>query len=495
MKILIIGAGVIGCAIARELSRYNIEISLIEKGADVSTGTSKANSGIIHAGYNADFDTLKGLMNVISNSHYDKLCADLKVPFKRNGSLVIGFNDEDLKELKAKKENGEKNGLSDLKIINREKILKKEPNVNQKAKYALYAPNTGIISPYELTIGYADNAVLNGTEIFLNTKVKDLLIHGDKVQGVLTDKGRFEADLIINAAGLYADKIAKMAGDQFQITPRKGEYHLFDKEYGDLVEHTLFPMPTKKSKGILVLPTVHGNLLIGPNANVTEDRDDLSTTSNGLKKVLKGAKRLMPKVPEDGIITSFSGLRAALPSEDFHIDFSGSKKSLINLIGIQSPGLSSAPAIADKVIKMAEKYFKDRGKELKHKENFYKENPEYPQFNQFEKNNNIKSWQKVVTKNEDYGEIVCRCEHVSKGEIIAAINRPVPARTVDGIKRRTRATSGRCQAGFCGPRILKILSEQLGIDPLEITKKGGSSKILKARSKEYILEKLKEGDQ
>lgn len=494
MQVIIIGAGVIGTAIARELSRYKTEIILVEKEPDVSNGTSKANSGIIHGGYNADFDTLKGIMNVKSNSCYDKLCEDLKVPFTRNGSLVIGFTDYDLKELKAKKRNGEKNGITGLEIIGREEIFKKEPNVNKEAKYALYAPNAGIISPYELTIGYADNAVRNGAKVLLNTEVRDLIIQNDEVKGVFTNKGQIEADLVINAAGLFADKVAQMAGDQFTINPRKGEYHLFDKEYGDLVKHTLFPMPTKKSKGILVLPTVHGNLLIGPNANLIDYKDDLSTTSEGLKEVFKGAKRLVPAIPESGIITSFSGLRASSPTNDFHIDFSESKGSLLNLVGIQSPGLSSAPAIAEKVVEMVEQYLKNNGKKFEQKNNFIEENPEYPQYHQYEKNNGVGKWQEIVRTDQNYGEIVCRCEHVSRGEIIDAINRPVPARTLDAIKRRTRATSGRCQAGFCGPRILEILSEQMEIDPLKITKKGGNSNLLKARSKEYILKKIKEGD-
>ncbi len=499
MQIIIIGAGVIGSAIARELSRYNIDIKLIEKEPDVADGTSKANSGIIHAGYNADADTLKGVMNVESNPVYDQLCEDLKVPFKRNGSLVVAFKDEDLKKLKAKKANGEKNGIEDLEILGREELLTKEPNINKDAKYALYAPSAGIISPYELTIGYADNAVRNGVEVLLNTKVTDLIIEGKKVKGVVTNRGKFKADLVINSAGLYSDKIAKMAGDNFEITPRKGEYHLFDKVNGDLVSNTLFPMPTENSKGILVLPTVHGNLLIGPNANNTDDKNDFSTTAKGLESVFEGAKKLVPDVPQKGIITSFSGLRASLSYDDFHIDFSKNKKALINLVGIQSPGLSSAPAIAEKVKGMVKHFLKDNNKKFNLKDNFIEANPSYPHYHRYEENDEVEKWQQVVEQNRNYGEVICRCEHVSRGEIIDAIHRPVPARTVDAIKRRTRASSGRCQAGFCGPRILNILSNQLDIDPLEVTKKGKGSKILKARSKEMILEDIKEennvGDQ
>jgi glycerol-3-phosphate dehydrogenase len=488
MQIIIIGAGVIGSAIARELARYDVDILLIEKEPDVADGTSKANSGIIHAGYNANAETLKGRMNVKSNPAYDKLCKDLKVPFKRNGSLVVGFSEEDLKDLKKKKANGEKNGIEGLEIIGQTELFEKEPNINKEAKYALYAPTAGIISPYELTIGYADNAVRNGAEVLLDTKVTDLLIEDDEIKGVFTDRGEYRADLIINAAGLYSDKIAAMAGDQFEIHPRKGEYHLFDKVHGDIVNHTLFPMPTETSKGILVLPTVHGNLLIGPNANRIDDKDDVSTTSDGLAEVFNGAHRLIPSIPEKGVITSFSGLRASLASEDFHIDFSEHTKGLINLIGIQSPGLSSAPGIAEKVTEMVKQFSQNNNYKLNRTENFQETNPEYPHYHHYEENDEVEKWQEVVEQDKNYGEIICRCEHVSRGEIIDAINRPIPARTVDAIKRRTRASSGRCQAGFCGPRILEILSNHLKIDPLEVTKRGKNSKILKARSKEIILE-------
>jgi len=488
MQIIIIGAGVIGSAIARELSRYDVDILLIEKEPDVADGTSKANSGIIHAGYNADAETLKGRMNVKSNPAYDKLCKDLKVPFKRNGSLVVGFTEEDLKELKKKKANGEENGIEGLEIIGQTELFEKEPNINRDAKYALYAPTAGIISPYELTIGYADNAVRNGAEVLLDTKVTDLIIDNDQIKGVYTDRGEYKADLVINAAGLFSDKIAAMAGDQFEIHPRKGEYHLFDKVHGDIINHTLFPMPTETSKGILVLPTVHGNLLIGPNANRIDDKDDVSTTSEGLEEVFEGAHHLIPSIPEKGVITSFSGLRASLASEDFHIDFSMQTKGLINLIGIQSPGLSSAPGIANKVIEMVQQFSQTNNHAFHQTDDFQETNPEYPHYHHYEENDKVEKWQEVVEQDKNYGEIICRCEHVSRGEIIDAINRPVPARTVDAIKRRTRASSGRCQAGFCGPRILEILSKHLKIDPLEVTKRGKDSRILKARSKEIILE-------
>ncbi|MFW5998358.1 MAG: NAD(P)/FAD-dependent oxidoreductase [Halanaerobiaceae bacterium] len=483
--ILIIGGGVTGTAIARELSRYNLDIVLVEKDADIATGTSKANSGIIHAGYNASPDTVKGVMNIKSHSRFDKICDDLKVPFARIGSMVVGFNNNDLKKLKKKKKNGEKQGVKDLEIIDKDKLFKLEPNLNKKAKYALLAPTAGIISPFELAIAFADNAVVNGVRVLLNTKVNNIKFKNGILKKVETSKKDIKPKLVINAAGLYADKIANMGGDNIKITPRKGEYFLFDKEYNNLVNHVLFPMPSKKSKGILVTPTIHGNLMIGPNANWQEDKNDKSTTETGLKEVVNGAKKLIPDLPGNGVINSFAGLRAAAEGEDFIIGFSKSSNQLINVAGIQSPGLSSAPAIAEKVVELVKYYYKDSDNiYLNKKDNFIEELPSYPRFSEYE--GKEEDWQDVFTEDHNYGEIICRCESVTRGEIIKTINRPVPATTVDAVKRRTRAGMGRCQGGFCGPRVVEIISEELNISPLEVTKKGGNSRILKARTKELI---------
>jgi len=319
--VVIVGGGVIGTAIARELSRFNINIILLEKEDDVAMGTSKGNSGIIHAGYNADFRTLKGQLNIKSNPGFDKLCRDLKVHFKRIGSLVVGFNEEDLKKIRELKKNGEKNGINNLEIIRGPKLFKSEPNLNHQAKYALYAPSAGIISPYKFTIALADNAVINGVKVLLETEVKDIRIEKKQVCGVVTDRGLIETRVIINAAGLYADEIAKTAGDSFKISPLKGEYHLFDKQWGNLVNHILFPIPTKLSKGILVAPTVHGNLLIGPNSCRVKEKDDLSTTRAGIKEVHAGARKLIPHLPHQDLINSFAGLRADIEGRnDFVIE-------------------------------------------------------------------------------------------------------------------------------------------------------------------------------
>lgn len=484
--ILIIGGGVTGSAIARELSRYNLDISLVEKESDVAVGTSKANSGIIHAGYNAAASSLKGKLNSRANPMFDKLCSDLQVPFKRIGSLVIAFNSDDLKILKFEKENGEKMGVRGLEIVSGDRLFEMEPHLNPDAQYALYAPTAGIVSSYEFTIALADNAVLNGVKVMLETEVTDIIIDNDQIKGVKTSKGIIYCSLLINAAGLWTDDIAKMAGhNNMKIKPRKGEYHLYDKSWGNIVNHVLFPTPAKSSKGILVTPTVHGNLMIGPNSDEVDDKEDLTTTSVGLNKVFAGAKRLIPGLSKRDIITSFSGLRACEESGDFIIGSSSQIKGLINVAGIQSPGLSSAPAIAEMVVDMIRDISQenDTGFEMLLKEDFKEKLPERYVFNDY----NYDSWQQIVDSTPDYGEIICRCEQVTKGEIVNAIHRPIPARTLDAVKRRTRAGTGRCQGGFCGPRVLDIIADELEISPLEVTKKGRGSEILEGKTKDILL--------
>jgi len=487
--VIIIGGGVIGASIARELSRYSLNIILIEKEDDVAMGTSKGNSGIIHAGYNADFRTLKGQLNIKSNPRFDKLCQDLKVRFKRIGSLVVGFTQEDFDKLKELKENGEKNGIKNLGIIRGPKLFELEPSLNFQAKYALYAPSAGIISPYKFTIALADNAVINGVKVLLETEAKDIRIEEKQVYGVVTDRGLIETRVIINAAGLYADEIAKTAGDNFKISPLKGEYQLFDKQWGNLVNHILFPIPTKLSKGILVTPTVHDNLLIGPNSYQVEEKDDLSTTKAGIKEVHAGARKLIPHLPHQDLINSFAGLRADIEGrDDFIIEASKKIRGFINVAGIESPGLSSAPAIAEMVSDILKEVVKEISPqlELNYRDNFIETLPEQPRFADYL--DKIGKWQEIIEKDADYGEIICRCEKVSKGEMLKAIHQPVPARSLDAIKRRIRAGMGRCQGGFCGPKVLKILSEELKISPLKITKKGKRSEILKTKTKDMIKE-------
>ena len=487
--VVIVGGGVIGTSIARELSRYSLNIILIEKEDDVAMGTSKGNSGIIHAGYNDDLKTLKGRLNIKSNPIFDKLRQNLKVHFKRIGSLVVGFTQEDFDKLKELKENGEKNGIKNLEIIRGPKLFELEPNLNPQAKYALYALSAGIISPYKLTIALADNAVINGLKVLLETEAKDVIIEKGQICGVLTNRGLVKTRVIINAAGLYADEIAKTVGDSFKISPLKGEYQLFDKQWGNLVNHILFPVPTKLSKGILVTPTVHDNLLIGPNSCRVKEKDNTATTKAGTQEVYEGARKLIPHLPHQDLINSFSGLRADIEGRnDFIIEASKKIRGFINVAGIESPGLSSAPAIAEMVSGILKEVVKEISPqlELNYKDNFIETLPEQPRFADYL--DKTDKWQEIVEKDADYGEIICRCEKVSKGEMLRAIHQPVPARSLDAIKRRIRAGMGRCQGGFCSPKVLKILSEELKISPLKITKKGKSSEILKTKTKDMIKE-------
>ena len=487
--VVIIGGGVIGTAIARELSRFNINIILIEKEDDVAMGTSKGNSGIIHAGYNDDFRTLKGRLNIKSNPRFDKLCQDLKVRFKRIGSLVVGFTEEDLKRLRELKKNGEKNGLENLEIIRGPKLFELEPNLNPQAKYALYAPSAGIISPYKFTIALADNAVINGVKVLLETEAKDIRIKEKQVYGVVTNRGLIETRIVINAAGLHADEIAEAAGDNFKINPIKGEYQLFDKQWGNLVNHILFPIPAKLSKGILVAPTVHGNLLIGPNSYRVKEKDDPATTNAGIKEVCEGARKLVPNLPHQDLINSFTGLRADIDGRnDFIIEASKQIRGFINVAGIESPGLSSVPAIAEMVSGILKEVVKEISPqlELNCQDDFVETLVEQPKFADYL--DKTSEWQEIVEKDADYGEIICRCEKVSKGEILRAIHQPLPARSLDAIKRRVRAGMGRCQGGFCSPKVLKILSEELKISPLKVSKKGPGSEILKTKTKDMIKE-------
>jgi glycerol-3-phosphate dehydrogenase len=411
------------------------------------------------------------------------------VRFKRIGSLVVGFTEEDLKKLRELKEKGEKNGLKNLEIITGDRLFRLEPNLNPQAKCALYAPSAGIISPYKLTIALADNAVINGVKVLLETEAKDIRVEEKQICGVVTNRGLIETRMVINAAGLYADKIAKTAGDSFKISPLKGEYHLFDKQWGNLVNHILFPIPTKLSKGILVTPTVHNNLLIGPNSYQVKRKNNLATTKAGIKEVYAGATKLIPHLPYQDLINSFAGLRADIEGrDDFIIEASKKIRGFINVAGIESPGLSSAPAIAEMVSGILKEVAQEISPrlELNYQDDFVETLPEQPKFADYL--DKTGEWQEIVEKDADYGEIICRCEKVSKGEMLGAIHQPVPARSLDAIKRRIRAGMGRCQGGFCSPKVLKILSEELKISSLRITKKGKGSEVLKTKTKDMIKE-------
>ncbi|RKD23592.1 glycerol-3-phosphate dehydrogenase [Caminicella sporogenes DSM 14501] len=484
--VAIIGAGIIGTFIFRELSRYDLKVVLIEKDSDIADGATKANSAIVHAGYDAVPGTLKAKFNALGNPMFDKVCEELDVHFKRIGSLVIATNEEEMEVVKELYERGIKNGIPNMKILNKEEVREMEENLNEDVLGALYAPTAGIVSPWELAVALAENAVDNGADIKLESEVTDIK-RTSEGYCIYMGKEILNTKYIINCAGIYADKINEMvASKTFEIRPRRGQYNVLDKSVGNLVKHVIFQAPTKLGKGVLVTPTVHGNLLVGPDAEDIEDREDTSTTSERIAYVRQTARKSVKDIPFNLTITSFAGLRAKSSTGDFIIEESKEAKGFINVAGIDSPGLSSAPAIAEYVVDIV----KDIAGGLKEKENF---NPRRrPVIRFMELSDDEKA--ELIKKDPRYGRIICRCESITEGEIVDAIHRNAGARTVDGVKRRVRPGMGRCQGGFCGPRVMEILARELGKDIKEIVKDGKSSYILVGETKkaDKVIEEVKE---
>ena len=472
--VAVVGAGVIGSLIARELSRYNIKVALIEKCNDMAMGTSKANSAIVHAGFDAKPGTLKADLNVKGTALMPELCKTLAVPFKPVGSLVVAFSDEEMETVKELLERGVKNGVPGLEIYDQAKLREVEPAISDEAKGALWAPSAGIVCPYELTIAAAENAVVNGTEFLRNFEVKSIDFDGKEFT-ISNGSDSIKAGYIINAAGVFCDEIAALIGDNsIHTTPRKGEYMLCDKSVGSLAKHTIFQCPSKMGKGVLVTPTVDGNLLIGPSALDIEDKTDVTTTADTLANILTTAKKSVPVLTTREVITSFAGLRAHCDRDDFIIEKSAKNDRFINVAGIESPGLSSAPAIALYVKDMV---IADLGAEEKAGFNPVREEPVRFRHMTNEERKDL------IAKNPAYGRIICRCETITEGEILDAIRAPAGARDVDGVKRRTRAGMGRCQGGFCGSKVVELLAKEMCVEINEITKFGGDSKILYERTK------------
>jgi glycerol-3-phosphate dehydrogenase len=476
--VAVIGAGIIGTFIARELSKYKLNIILIEKENDVANATTKANSAIVHAGYDAKPGTLKAKFNVSGNSMFDKVCEELDVPFKRIGSLVFAANEEEMKTIKELYNRGLKNKIPHMKILDQKKVREIEPNISSSVIGALYAPTCGIVGPFELAIALAENAVDNGTKLLLNSKVTaiDKLHKGYKIY--MGDK-YIESKYVINCAGLYADDINNMvASPSFKIIPRRGQYYVLDKSVGNLVNTVIFQCPTKMGKGVLVTQTVHGNLLVGPDAQDLSDKEDLQTTEERLIFIKNMSKKTTGKLPFNKVITSFAGLRAVASTGDFIIQECEEAKNFINVAGIQSPGLTSSPSIAEYVVEI----LKNLEGNLKEKEDF---NPRREIIRFMDLSNEKKA--EIIKKDPRYGRIICRCENITEGEIVDAIHRKVGARTVDGVKKRCRPGMGRCQGGFCSPRIIRILARELGEDMQNVVKNSIKSYILTGRTKEKLI--------
>ncbi len=467
---LIIGAGVVGSSIARELSGYDLKIVVCERAADVCEGTSKANSGIVHAGFDAIPGTRKAYFNVLGNKMMEVLSQELDFAFKKNGSIVLCFDEADMPKLLELKARGEANGVEGLKILSGDEVRSMEPNISDDVKAALYAPTGGIVCPFNLTVAMAENACVNGVEFKLNCKVESIEKSGDEFL-VKTSTGNFEARTVINAAGVYADTFHNMlCDDKLHIQARKGEYCLYDKKVGTTVSSTIFQLPGAYGKGILVTPTVHGNLLLGPTATDTDDREEVNTTADGLDKVQAIAAKSIKEVPYKSVITSFAGLRAHPDNNDFNVGAT-SVKGFFEAAGIESPGLTAAPAIGRFMAETVAEYLG-----ALRKENFISTRKGIPNMALA----TTEQKQKLIKENPLYANVICRCELVTEGEIVDAIKRPLGATTLDGVKRRTRAGMGRCQAGFCSPKTVEILARELGVDVTEITKRGAGSEFLSA---------------
>lgn len=473
--VIIIGAGVSGCAIARELSRKKASILVVEREEDVCCGTSKANSAIVHAGYDAKHGSLMAKLNVQGSQMMPQLAKDLDIHFEVNGSLVIMMSEEDRPNLVELYENGKANGVQGLRIIERDELRQMEPNISDDAVAALYAPTGGIICPFGLTFALAENAAKNGVQFQFDSEVTNIV----SIEGgwrVSTTQGDLEAKVVVNAAGVHADEIHNMiTEDKMKITPRRGDYFLLDRATGGFVKHTIFQLPGKLGKGVLVAPTVHGNIIVGPTAIDVEDKDDTATTQMGLDEVREKSGIAVKNLPLRQTITSFAGLRAHEARHEFFIG--EVKAGFVDCAGIESPGLSSAPAIGVMAAGIVDG--------ILHLE-------DDPAFDGTRKGIldpktlSMEERSALIQTNPAYGTVICRCETVTEGEMIDAIHRTPGARSIDGIKRRTRAGMGRCQGGFCSPKVMEILSRELGIPMAEITKSGAGSGFIVGINKDAL---------
>ena len=473
--VIIIGAGVSGSATARELSRYDLKVGVLEKEEDVCCGTSKANSGIVHAGFDARPGSLMAKMNVRGNQMMEQLAEDLDIPFERNGSLVLCFAKDEMERLKKLKKQGEENGVKRLQILSGEEVRRMEPDLSKEVYAALYAPTGGIVCPFELNLALAENACQNGAEFYFDTVVEQI----EKTEGgyrIHAGEKTYETRCVVNAAGVYADVFHNMVSEKkIRITPRKGEYYLLDKKAGTTVHHTIFQIPGAYGKGVLVTPTTHGNLLVGPTAVDIEEKEGTNTTKTGLDEVAQKAVRSVPNLPLRQVITSFAGLRAHEDGDDFVIGESADVKGLINAAGIESPGLSSAPAIGVTVAELVRDLL---NAEEKSDFNPVRHGILDPDTLSLEERNQL------IKENPAYGNIICRCEMITEGEILDAIHRPLGARSLDGVKRRTRAGMGRCQSGFCSPKVMEILEREVPMPVDQIGKNGVGSEFIVGENKE-----------
>ena len=474
---VIIGGGAVGCAVARYLSCYRLNICLVERGEDVCVGTSKANSAICHAGFDAPVGSAKARFNVEGSRMMEGLSQELDFPYRRCGSLVLCFDEAELPHLRELLERGVQNGVEGLEILDRAALRALEPAVSDKAVAALWAPTGAVLCPFGMTIALAENAAANGCAFRFNTEVARIE-RRDGFFRLHTGGDCIDTRVVISAAGVYGDALHnQLCADKLTIVPRRGEYCLLDRTCGQLVQHTIFQLPSAMGKGVLVTPTVHGNLLVGPTAVDQPDKDRTATTAEGLRSVAETAAKSVENLPMRDVITSFAGLRAHLSGLEDDFIVGESTDGFFEAVGIESPGLSSAPAIGRYLAELAAAKL-----HAAEKEDFIAQRRDMPHPREMD----FASRQDLIARDPAYGQVICRCEGVTEGEIRDAIRRVPGARSLDGVKRRVRAGMGRCQGGFCGPKVMELLSRELHVPITALTKGGGESRLLAGRTKEVL---------
>lgn len=474
VDVLIIGAGAVGCAIARELTKYQVKVLVIDKNEDIGGDASKSNSAIIHTGYDAPPGTLESALVVAANPMYELLSQQLDVPFAEVGAILPAFTDEQFEQLPALKEKAFNNHVYDVEYLTGEQLLQREPNLNPEVKAGLYIPRESIIDPFLLVVAYAENAQGNGASFLLGTKVTGISVADGKVIGAETTAGIIKAKYIVNAAGLYGDEIAEMVGkNDYFVNPRKGQFYIIDKNTKCKVNHIVLPIPTKVTKGKLICPTIHGNLLVGPTAEELTDKQDASTTAEGLASVELDVRRLVPHVCMQDSITQYSGLRPNRNPEGLHVDTYDDLKNYVNLSGIRSTGLTASLSLG----KYVAQTLLNIGMNAQFNPKFNPIRKGIPRFRELTREEQVL----LVKENPLYGRVICRCETITEGEIVEAMKRPIPARSMDAVKRRVRAGLGRCQGSFCGPKVMEILARELDLPVDQINKNQPGSYLITGR--------------
>jgi len=474
--VVVIGAGAVGCAIARELSKYQVQVIVVDKNDDIGGDASKSNSAIIHTGYDAAPGTLESELVVAANPMFSQLVKELDIPFEEIGAILPAITQEQFDQLPAIKEKAFKNRVYDIEYLTKEEILAMEPNINPEVKAGLYIPRESIIDPFIYVQALAENANENGVDFLLNTKVTGIQVENQKIKGVETTGGTIETKYVINAAALYCDEIAAMVGkNEYKVVARRGEFFILDKNTSCQVKHIVLPIPTKVTKGKLMCPTIHGNMLVGPTAEDLEDKTDKSVTAAGLESIIADVKRLVPNVNVRDTITQYSGLRPNRNPEGLHVDVYDDVAGYVNLSGVRSTGLTLSVSMGVYIAQLLMKC----GLNLVYKEDFKNTRQGINIFHQM----TAGEQEAIIRENPRYGNIICRCETITEGEILDAIRRPLGARSMDAVKRRVRAGMGRCQSGFCGPKVLEILAEELSIPVEQINKNIGGSYMVSGKMK------------